>query len=414
MVDQTGLLNRFYDYVKIDTQSDRDSKNSPSTRKQFDLAIKLEEELKALGLDDVSTDEHCYVTATLEGNLFNPNIPVTGFIAHMDTSQDAPGANVKPEMHRKYQGGDLVLSSGVIIKAEDNPSLEKYIGHDIITSDGTTLLGADDKAGIAEIITAIAYLQENPSFKHGNIKVAFTPDEEVGRGTEHFDVKRFGAKYAYTIDGSEVGEIVDENFYAAKAEYRIKGFNTHPGYAKGKLINSQKIAAKLIGILPYNASPETTDGDQGFYHVLNTDGEVGETVIQLIIRDFNKNILETRKNILRGFQVQFNRLYGNGTVELKVENQYLNMKEIIDKTPEVMEVAFEAMKRTGIKPIHKKARGGTDGANLSYMGLPTPDLFDGSINFHSVTEYIPFSSMISATEVLVQIPLIYAERHKNG
>jgi len=412
MVDQIELLHRFFEYVKIDTQSDRDSKTSPSTQKQFDLARKLMDELKEIGLSDASVDDHCYVTATLEGNLFDPKIPVIGFIAHMDTSQDAPGANVKPRMHKNYQGGDLALDSGVVIKAEDNPSLKKYIGHDIITSDGTTLLGADDKAGIAAIITALSFLKENSHLnKYGTIKVAFTPDEEVGRGTEHFDVKKFGAKYAYTVDGSEVGEIEDETFNAAKAEYRIKGFNIHPGYGKGKLVNSQKIAAKLIGMLPYEESPEMTDGDQGFFHILNTSGNVGETVIQLIIRDFNKNGLEEKKNRLKSYQGQLNAQYGEGTVELKIEDQYPNMKEIIDQNPEVMEVALEAMKRTGVKPIHKKVRGGTDGANLSYMGLPTPNIFDGSINFHSVTEYIPLSSMITATEMLVQIPLIFAEKY---
>lgn len=404
------LLPRFLDYVKTDTSSSEESETSPSTEKQFSLAKKLVDELKGLGLDDASVDEHCYVTATLKGNLpDNTKVPVVGLIAHLDTSPAVSGTNVKPIVHKNYQGGDLVLSPEVTIKSEDNPSLKSDIGDDIITSDGTTLLGADDKAGIAEIVTAFSYLKANPSIKHGTIKVAFTPDEEIGKGTDHFDVKKFGAKYAYTIDGGGPGEIEDETFNAAKATYKIKGVNVHPGYAKNKLVNSQKIAAELIDMLPDEESPEKTEGDQGYFHITDMSGNVEETNVKLIIRDFDKTGLERRKNVLKACQEQLNALHGAGTVGLTIADQYPNMKTVLDKYPEVTEIAKEAMKRVGVEPTPKKIRGGTDGATLSLDGLPTPNLFAGGLNFHSRTEYVPVKSMVKATKNIIELVQLYAE-----
>jgi tripeptide aminopeptidase len=407
------VVERFLNYVEIDTQSDDKSPTFPSTKNQFDLADCLVDELDALGLSDVSVDEYCQVRATLEGNLYNTKVPVIGLIAHMDTSPEVSGKDVKPQVRRNYRGGDIVLK-GATIREKNNPELREYIGHDLITSDGTTLLGADDKAGIAEIMTAIQYLKEHPEIKHATLKIAFTPDEEVGKSTTHFDVKKFGAKYAYTVDGIELGEIEDETFNAAKAEFNILGVNAHPGYAKGKMINSQKILAKLIGMIPHEESPEMTEGDQGFYHILRTNGSVGESMIELIIRDFDYNNFEERKDRLVELKDQLLNLYRNIKVTLKIENQYMNMKEIMDKHPEVVEIAVEAIKRADVEPVHKKVRGGTDGARLSFMGLPTPNLFAGGLNFHSNIEYVPVYSMVKATEVLVIIPQIYVQRYHKG
>jgi tripeptide aminopeptidase len=406
------LLKRFLSYVVIDTQSDSKSQTFPSTQKQFDLAKILVDELKSLGLKDATVDEHCQVTATLEGNLFNNDkVPVVGFIAHMDTSESEPGTNVKPIVHENYQGGNIKLK-GIEITEKDNLKLRRYIGHKLVTSDGTTLLGADDKAGIAEIMSALEYLQSHSDDKHGHIKVAFTPDEEVGKSTTYFDVKKFGAKYAYTVDGTEVGEIEDETFNAAKATFKIFGWNEHPGYAKGKLVNSQKIAASIVGMIPHEESPEMTEEDQGFYHIIETIGKVDVSTIDLIIRDFDRDNFERRKKRLWEWQNQACRLYEKGTIILTVEDQYRNMKEVLDKYSEVTEIAVEATKRVGIEVVHKKVRGGTDGASLSFMGLPTPNLFAGGLNFHSKSEFIPVSSMVYATQTLIQIPQIYAQRYQ--
>jgi len=404
------VVERFLNYVKIDTQSDDKSSTFPSTKNQFDLANILVNELKALGLSDVSVDEHCQVRATLEGSLYNSKVPVIGLIAHMDTSPEVSGKDVKPQIHKNYKGGDIVLK-GVTIREQINPELKKYIGHDLITSDGTTLLGADDKAGIAEIMTAFQYLKEHPEIKYATLKIAFTPDEEVGKSITHFDVKKFGAKYAYTVDGIELGEIEDETFNAAKAEFNILGANAHPGYAKGKMVNSQRIAAKVIDMIPYEESPEMTEEDQGFYHVLRSNMNVDQSTIEVLIRDFDESKFEDRKRRLWELQNQICRLYQRGIITLKIEDQYQNMKKILDKYPEVVDIAVEAIKKAGIQPIHKKVRGGTDGATLSYMELPTPNLFAGGLNFHSNTEYVPVNSMVKATEVLVNIPQIYVQRY---
>jgi len=403
------LVQRFLEYVKIDTQSDGKSTTFPSTKNQFDLANVLVDELKALGLSEVSVDEHCQVRATLEGTLYDSKIPVIGLIAHMDTYQEVSGKDVKPQIHKNYKGGDIVLK-GATIREQINPELRKYIGNDIITSDGTTLLGADNKAGIAEIMTALQYLKEHPEIKYTTLKIAFTPDEEVDKSTTHFDVKKFGAKYAYTVDGDELGNIEDETFNAASAEFNVFGVTTHPGMAKGKMVNSQRIAVKIFDMIPHEESPEMTDGDQGFYHILNSNMNVAQSKIELIIRDFDESKFEDRKRRLWELQNQVCRLYEKGTITLKIEDQYKNMKKILDQYPEVVEIAVEAIKETGVEPIHKKVRGGTDGARLSFMGLPTPNLFAGGLNFHSNTEYVPVYSMVKAAEVLINIPQIYVKR----
>jgi tripeptide aminopeptidase len=411
------MVERFLEYVKIDTQSDRDSKTSPSTKKQFDLANILAEQLKAIGLSKVSVSKHCYVMGTLEGNLDKKSkVPPIGFIAHMDTSPSVSGADVKPIVHKKYQGGDIELK-GITIKADENPELSKYINCDIITSDGTTLLGADDKAGIAEIVSALEFLQTNSEkLQYGTVKVAFTPDEEVGRSTEHFDVKKFGAKYAYTVDGGESGEIESENFNAAKAVWTIIGKNVHPGYAGGKLVNAQKIAAKLIGMFPHEESPEMidekTEEDKGYYHIYKTNGDVEQTTLESIIRDFHSGNFEQRKQRMWNWHNELRRLYPKAKIELVIEDEYKNMKEVLDKHPEVVEVAVEAIESLGIRPLRKRIRGGTDGARLSFMGLPTPNLFAGGVNFHSRTEYVPIKNMSDAMHTVVKIPEIFAKRYQ--
>ncbi len=412
------LVERFLRYVKIDTQSANNSETSPSTKKQFDLANLLTEELKAIGLSDVSVSEHCHVTATLESNLFGESkVPTTGFIAHMDTSPDVTGKDVNPMIHENYQGGDIQLKD-IIIPVSTNPDLLKYKGSDIITSDGRTLLGADDKAGIAIIMTGVEQLRNNPELKHGRIRVAFTPDEEVGRGTEHFDVKKFDAKYAYTFDGEEVGEITTENFNAAGAVWTIIGKNAHPGYAKGKLVNSQIIATKLIGMLPREESPEMIDEkkeeSKAYFHLARNTGEVALSTIEVAIRDFDSDGFEQRKNRMWNWQNELCRLHPDATIKLEIKDRYRNMKVILDQHPEVAEIAVEAMKNVGVIPVYKKARGGTDGANLSFKGLPTPDIFAGYLNMHSITEYVPVSSMLYATKILVKIPQIFAEKYHKG
>ena len=407
------LVERFLSYVRIDTQSDRASKTLPSTQKQLNLSRQLVAELRQLGLSDAAVDGYGYVIATLEGNLEdNSRVPVIGLIAHVDTTPDVCGKDVKPIIHRNYRRGDIPIGAGVILKAEDNPLLSMYIGEDIITSDGTTLLGADDKTAVAEIVAAVDYLQANPQIKHGTIKVAFTPDEEIGNRHEHFDLKKFGAKYAYTLDWyGEMGEIHDETFNGAKAAYKIKGVSAHPGYAKDKMVNSQRIAAQLVCMFPQDESPERTEGDQGFYHVIETRGDIEETTVTLTLRDFTKEGLERRKEQLRAYQRQLNGLYGEGTVDLIIEDEYSSPKEVIDRYPEIADIPCEAMRRVGIEPKRVKLRGSTDGLYLTPMGLPTPNLSSGGHNFHSKTEYTTVINLVKCTEILVQIAQIYAERY---
>ncbi|MCK4429569.1 MAG: peptidase T, partial [Candidatus Aenigmarchaeota archaeon] len=336
------MVQRFISYAKIDTQSDEDSKTSPSTEKQFVLAKKLVDELKDFGLPDAEVDEHCYVMATLKGNLYdNSQVPVVGFISHVDTAIEVSGKDVKPQIHKNYSGGDITVGNGIVIKEEENPELKDYIGEDIITASGDTLLGADDKAGISEIMTAVKYLTDHPEIKRGTIRIGFTPDEEIGKGTKYFDIEKFGAKYAYTIDGGEPGEVEDETFNAADATIKIKGVNVHPGYAKDKMVNSQKIAAELTLMLPDEESPENTDGDEGYYHQMTCKGDVKETILKLLIRDFDNEGLEARKEKLREYQKQLNEKYGD-RVEIEITERYPNMKKVIDKYPEVVDIADKA------------------------------------------------------------------------
>jgi len=409
------VLQRFLRYVREDTQSDRASKTLPSTKKQLEFGRKLVAELKDLGLSDATLDRYGYVTATLEGNLDdNSRVPVIGLCAHIDTSPDVSGKDVRPVVHQNYQGGDIAVGNGIVLKREDNPLLASYIGEDIITGDGTTLLGADDKAAIAEIITAIEYVRANPQIKHGTVKVAFTPDEEVVNTHVYFDVKRFGAEYAYTFDWyGEMGEVHDEMFNGAEATFILRGVSAHLGAAKGKLVNSQKIAAQLIGMLPHSESPEMVEGDEGYYHIVETKGTVEETRVDVRIRDFTKSGLERRKKQLSLYQQKLESLYGEGMVSLTVEDKFSNPKEVVSQHPEIVEIACEALRRVGIEPKKKKLRGVTDGAYYTSMGLPTVNLSSGGHNFHSKTEYIPVGNLVKCTEIIVQIIQIYAERYQN-
>ena len=409
------LIERFIRYVKIDTQSQEDVEQIPSTKKQFDLANILVKELKELGLEDANVDSHSYVMATLPGNLSpveNDKIPKIGFIAHLDTSPEAPGENVNPIIHKNYDGKDLKLpKNNIILKPEENPHLKDCIGGEIITSDGSTLLGADDKAGIAEILSSLVYLKKNPDIKHGDIKIAFTPDEEVGRGADLFDVKKFNADLAYTLDGSIMGEIENETFNAYSANISVKGFNVHPGDAKDKMVNSMRIAAHLISQLPENRLPETTEQREGYIHVHNIKGSVDETIIKLLLRDFEMDGIKESEKILQSIIANTKKTFPKSDIQLETKESYLNMKYKLDENPDVVELALEAVKRSNIKPILGLIRGGTDGARLSYMGLLTPNIFTGGQNFHSVSEWIPVKAMIKATETAVNLIKIFVEKY---
>jgi len=398
------VVERFLRYVKYDTQSDDKSNDIPSTKKQLDFAQELGNELREIGLEGVSVDENGYVMATLPGNT-NKKVPVIGFIAHLDTSPDMPGKDVNPKIIENYQGENIILNEEkeIILSPEEFPELKDYIGKDLITTDGTTLLGADNKAGIAEIITAVEYLINNPGHSHGDIKIGFTPDEEIGRGADHFDIAKFGADFAYTIDGGPLGELEYENFNAAAARITINGVSVHPGTAKNKMKNSLLLASKLINSLPEKETPAHTEGYEGFYHLVNLEGNVERTKLYYIIRDFDKVNFIKRKTIMEEIVQKMNDLYGKGTVELKLKDQYYNMKEIIEEHQQVIELAYQAMEETGIRPRVVPIRGGTDGARLSYMGLPTPNLFTGGHNFHGKFEFIPTFAMEKAVEVILKI-----------
>ena len=413
-IDRKLFLDRFLTYVKYDTQSSEESDTYPSTAKQLELSKKLVEELKELGLEDVELTEHGYVFATLPSNV-DWDVPVIGFNSHVDTSPEVSGANVNPIIHENYQGGDIVLPNAPdqVIEFDKNPALKNCIGHDIITTDGTTLLGADDKAGIAEIMGALAYLKENPEIKHGKIRIAFTVDEEVGAGTDHFDVKKFGADFAYTIDGETVGEIEDETFCADTAIITIKGVNVHPGYAKGKMINGIKIGAELISRLPKDSmSPETTEGREGYLHPHAFKGQVENTEIIFLVRDFTVEGLKEKEDFLQKICDELSEKYAPATVSMEIKESYRNMKYIIDQHPEVVEYAMEAVRRSGIEPKKNLIRGGTDGARLSYEGLPTPNIFTGGHNFHSQKEWISIQDMEKAVETIVNLVQIWAEKSK--
>lgn len=404
------IINRFISYVTIDTQSDPESNTTPSTQKQWVLARKLAEELKQIGLEDVTIDEHSYVMATLPSNV-DYEVPTIGFIAHFDTSPDFSGENVKPQIIKNYDGKDIVLNKdlNIVLSPNEFDDLLKYVGKTLITTDGTTLLGADDKAGITEIVSAMEYLVKHPEIKHGKIRVGFTPDEEIGRGADKFDVKKFGAQWAYTLDGSHLGELEYENFNAARAKIYIKGKNVHPGTAKGKMLNSLLVAAKFIRMLPKEQAPHNTSGRQGFFHVTNVKGDVEDTTVSLIIRDHDREKFEAKKRLLETIIESLNLLF-NGALRMEIRDQYFNMKEKIDPVFHIVEIAEKAMKELHIEPIIQPIRGGTDGSRLSFEGLPCPNIFAGGVNFHGKYEYLPVESMKKAIDVIVKIAEITARK----
>ena len=409
---QHTCLDRFLRYVRYDTQSDENSESFPSTEKQKILGEALVKELKELGLGDAAMDEWGYVTASIPATTDKPDVPVIGFIAHMDTSPEVSGAGVTPVLHENYQGGDIILpaDNSIVITVEDNPDLGEKTGETIITADGTTLLGADNKAGIAEIMDAVNYFVSHPEVKHGLIRICFTPDEEVGRGTEHFDVQKFGAKFAYTIDGEQLGSVENETFCADSMTVTFKGVNIHPGFAKGKLLNSIKMAADFIEQLPKNAlSPETTEGMQGYVHPYVLNGGIEETSIKFLIRDFEEQGLKEKEDFLQKLAEEVANRYPKGSVETSVEESYRNMRYVLDKHPQVIDYAMEAMKRLGIEPHTGSIRGGTDGARLSYMGLPCPNVFAGEHSFHSKREWISVQDMEKAVMTIVEIARVWEE-----
>ena len=399
-----SILNRFLSYVRIDTQSDPESKTSPSTMKQFNLAKLLVQELQEIGLSDAYVDQYCYVYATLPANT-DKKLPTIGFIAHMDTTPDFTGTNVNPQIFENYDGDEIVLNEklGIVLSPKEFPELKNYVGKTLITTDGTTLLGADDKAGVAEIMTALEYLVEHPEIKHGKIRIAFTPDEEIGRGTEHFDVQGFGADFAYTLDGGPLGELEFENFNAAEAKITVSGVNVHPGTAKNKMINSMHVAMEFNSMLPPQERPEHTEGYEGFYHLLSFTGGVEQTNLHYIIRDHDRGKFESRKQLVLDIAEFLNKKYGRELVKVELKDQYYNMREKIEPVMYVVDLAKKAMEEVGVKPIVKPIRGGTDGAMLSYKGLPTPNIFTGGHNFHGKFEYIPLESMEKAVDVIVKI-----------
>ncbi|MGB6269067.1 MAG: peptidase T [Olleya sp.] len=404
MISKEQITKRFISYVTVDTESDPTSNTTPSTAKQWDLANALVEELKAIGMQDVTIDKHAYIMATLPSNV-DHNVPVIGFISHFDTTPDFTGANVKPQIIQNYDGKDIVLNKAenIILSPDYFEDLLLYKGQTLITTDGTTLLGADDKAGITEIVSAMEYLIQHPEIKHGKIRVGFTPDEEIGRGAHKFDVEKFGADWAYTMDGSQIGELEYENFNAAGAVVKVKGKIVHPGYAKGKMVNSMYIATEFINSLPRLETPEHTEGYQGFFHLYSIKGEVDETVLEYIIRDHDKGHFEARKEMMQKLTDELNSQYEREVITIDIKDQYYNMKEKVEPVMHIVDIAEEAMKQLDIKPLIKAIRGGTDGSQLSYMGLPCPNIFAGGHNFHGRYEYVPVESMIRATEVICKI-----------
>lgn len=411
MIEKQNLIDRFISYVTVDTESDPESNTTPSTAKQWDLANALVDELKAIGMEDVSIDEHAYIMATLPSNV-DHEVPVIGFISHFDTSPDFTGANVNPQIVEDYDGNDIILNQekNIVLSPKEFDDLLMYKGKTLITTDGTTLLGADDKAGIAEIISAMEYLINHPKIKHGKIRVGFTPDEEIGRGAHKFDVKKFGADWAYTMDGSQVGELEYENFNAAGAVVKIQGKIVHPGYAKGKMINSMYIATEFLNSLPRLETPEHTEGREGFFHLHTIEGTVDSTKLQYIIRDHDKTHFEARKEVMRKLANELNSQYGKELITVEIKDQYFNMREKIEPVMHIVDIAEEAMKMAGIEPLIKPIRGGTDGSQLSYMGLPCPNIFAGGHNFHGRYEYVPVESMQKAIEVIVNIAQITASK----
>lgn len=412
-MNQQHIINRFISYVTIDTESDPNNPDFPSTEKQWNLANLLVKELNDIGMTDVTLDENCYVMATLPSNI-EYDVPTIGFVSHIDTSPDFTGANVKPQIHENYDGKDIVLNEkeNIILSPDYFDDLLQYAGQTIITTDGTTLLGADDKAGITEIVSAMEYLLQHPEIKHGNIRICFTPDEEVGKGAHKFDVKKFGAQWAYTMDGSQIGELEYENFNAASARITISGKIVHPGYAKGKMINSMTIASDFINRLPKNEVPEKTTGYEGFFHLHQLDGKVENTVLQYIIRDHDKQLFNNRKELVKTIADDMNNELGADLVKVEIKDQYFNMKEKVVPVMHIVDIAEEAMKELDITPLIKPIRGGTDGSQLSFMGLPCPNIFAGGHNFHGRFEYVPAESMVKAAKVIVKIAQKVGERYK--
>lgn len=404
-----NILDRFLRYVAVDTQSDPESESQPSSTRQLDLLKMLCAELQGMGVE-ASLDEYGYVMASIPSNC-GKDVPAVGFIAHVDTSPDASGKDIRPQIIRNYDGGDILLNAetGLSLKTDEFPELKAYAGQTIITTDGTTLLGADDKAGVAEIMDAVQYMVSHPEFRHGPVKIGFTPDEEIGRGVVKFDVARFGAKYAYTMDGGAIGELEYENFNAASATVRIQGRNIHPGYAKGKMLNAILIGMELNSLLPVEQRPEYTDGYEGFLHIVGFNGTVEEATFSYIIRDHDMKLFEEKKEMLRKCVDFINFKYGEGVAKAEIKHQYYNMRKEVEPHYHIIEKAVKAMEMEGISPHIQPIRGGTDGANLSFMGLPCPNIFAGGHNFHGKMEYVPLESMEKASKVILNIISLFAE-----
>ncbi len=396
------ITERFLNYTKFDTQSSEESTTVPSTSKQLVFAEYLKKELEREGLEEIELDDKGYLYATLKSNI-KDQVPTIGFISHYDTSPDCSGADIHPQIVHNYDGSDILLSDGIISSPQKFPELLQHVGEDLIVTDGTTLLGADDKAGIAEIVQAMVYLQQHKEIKHGKIRIAFNPDEEIGMGAHHFNVEKFGCEWAYTMDGGDVGELEMENFNAASAKITIKGISVHPGYAKGKMVNANALAAEFAAMLPKDETPETTEGYQGFYHLLGIQSNIEQAKLSYIIRDHDRDRFEDRKRFIQRCADQMNEQYGAGTVSCTVSDQYYNMKEKIDPQMHVIDLVLRAMQEVGVSPKVKPIRGGTDGAQLSFKGLPCPNIFAGGINFHGPHEFVPIQSMEKAMQVIVKI-----------
>ncbi|MBR6275850.1 MAG: peptidase T [Prevotella sp.] len=396
------IIERFLNYTKFDTQSAEDADCVPSTAKQLVFAEYLKKELEAEGLSDVEMDDKGYIYATLKANT-REKTPTIGFISHYDTSPDYSGANVNAQIVHHYNGGEILLSDGIVLNPRKFPELLNHVGEDLIVTDGTTLLGADDKAGIAEIVQAMCYLRDHKEIKHGDIRIAFNPDEEIGMGAHHFNVEKFGCEWAYTMDGGDVGELEFENFNAASAKITIKGVSVHPGYAKGKMVNANRLAAEFSAMLPADETPEATEGYQGFYHLLSISSNIEQAKMSYIIRDHDRDTFENRKRFMARCVQQMNERYGEGTVDIELKDQYYNMKEKIDPQMHVIDLVLHAMQAEGVAPKVKPIRGGTDGAQLSFRGLPCPNIFAGGVNFHGPYEFVSIQSMEKATQVIVKI-----------
>lgn len=403
-MNKQHIIDRFISYVTVDTESDPNNPAFPSTEKQWNLARILEKELNNIGLEDVELDENCYLMATLPSNV-DHEVPTIGFVAHIDTSPDFTGANVKPRIHNNYNGGDIILNKekNIVLSPNYFDDLLQYKGQTIITTNGTTLLGADDKAGVTEIVSAMEYLIQHPEIKHGKVRICFTPDEEVGKGAHLFDVEKFGAEWAYTMDGSQVGELEYENFNAAGAKITINGKIVHPGYAKGKMINSMTIASEFINSLPQNEVPEKTSGYEGFFHLHHIEGKVEQTTLHYIIRDHDMELFNDRKQVILDLAKSINSKLQKELITVEIKDQYYNMKEKVTPVMHIVDIAEEVMNDLGITPLIKPIRGGTDGSQLSYKGLPCPNIFAGGHNFHGRYEYVPVESILKATEVIIGI-----------